>query len=101
MYELSHVLLLADIFENVRNNCTNHYGLDPAWHFSTPGFAWDAALKIATVQLDLLSDPYMLLMIESGFREGIAAISTATLKPATNIFELCSILVRNLNSSRI
>ena len=53
----------------------NHYGLDPAWYFSTPGLAQDAALKMAKVQLELLNDPNMLLMIESGTREGIATIS--------------------------
>ena len=34
----------------------NHYGLDPAWYFSTLGLACDAVLKITMVQLDLLSD---------------------------------------------
>ena len=53
----------------------NHYGLDQAWYFSAPGLAWDATLKITNVQLELLSDPDMLLMIESGFRGGIATIS--------------------------
>ena len=56
----------------------NHYRLDPAWYFSAPGLAWDAALtalKITKVQLELLSDPDMLLMIESGIRGGIATIS--------------------------
>ena len=47
-----------------------HYGLDLAWYFSAPGLAWDAALKITKIQLELLSDPDMLLMIESGIREG-------------------------------
>ena len=51
----------------------NHYGLDPAWYFSA--LAWDAALKITKVQLELLSDPDMLLTIESGIRGGIATIS--------------------------
>ena len=49
--------------------------LDPAWYFSAPGLAWDAVLKITKVRLELLSDPDMLLMIESGIREGIATIS--------------------------
>ena len=53
----------------------NHYGMDPAWYFSTPGLAWDAALKITKVLLDLLSDSEMLLMIDSGIRGRIATIS--------------------------
>ena len=53
----------------------SHYGLDPALYFSAPGLAWDATLKITQVRLELLSDPDMLLMIESGIRGGIATIS--------------------------
>ena len=53
LYNLSDVLLLADIFENFKRNiCMNHYGLDPAWYFSAPGPFCDAALKITNVQLD-------------------------------------------------
>ena len=52
----------------------NHYGFNPAWYFSVPGLAWDAALKITKVQLELLSNPDM-LMIESGIRGRIATIS--------------------------
>ena len=52
----------------------NHYGMDPAWYFSAPGLDWDATLKIAKVELELLSDSDMLLMIKSGIRGGIAAI---------------------------
>ena len=72
LYNLSDVLLLADVFENI---CMNHYGLDSAGYVSVPGLAWDAALKIIKVQLELLSDLDMLLMIESGIRGGIATIS--------------------------
>ena len=42
LYNLSDVLLLADIFLNFRIICMNHYGLDPAWCFSAPSLAWDA-----------------------------------------------------------
>ena len=65
----------ADVFENFRNICMNHYGLDPAWYFSAPGLAWDAALKITKIELKLLSDLDMLLMIESSIRGEIAIIS--------------------------
>ena len=54
-----YYLLLADVFENFRNICMNHCRLDPAWHFSAPGLAWKAALKITKVQLDLLRDSDM------------------------------------------
>ena len=53
LYNLSEVLLLADIFENFTSICMNHYGLDPALCFSAPGLAWDATLKITKVQLEL------------------------------------------------
>ena len=46
-----------------------------SWYFSAPGLGWDATLKITKVQLELFSDPDMLLMIESGIRGGIATIS--------------------------
>ena len=49
--------------------------MDPAWYFRAPRLAWDAALKITKIQLELLSDPDMLLMIASGVRGGIATIS--------------------------
>ena len=75
LYNLADVLLLADIFENFGSICMNHYGLDPAWYFSAPSLAWDATLKITKIQLELLCDPDMLLMIESGIRAGIATIS--------------------------
>ena len=53
LYNLSDVLLLADIFENFRSICMNHYELDPAWYFSAPGLAGNATLKITKVQLEL------------------------------------------------
>ena len=46
-----------------------------SWYFSAPGLAWDPALKITKVQLELLSDSDLLLMIECGIRGGIAKIS--------------------------
>ncbi|XP_065667913.1 uncharacterized protein LOC136088164 [Hydra vulgaris] len=45
LYNVSDVLLLADVFENFRDVCMNCYKLDPAWYYTSPGLAWDAALK--------------------------------------------------------
>ena len=69
------VLLLSDVFENFTNICCKHYNLDPAHYFTAPGLAWDAALIVTEVKLELLSDPDMLLMIERGIRGGVSTIS--------------------------
>jgi len=75
LYNVSDVLLLADIFENFRDVCMDNYKLDPAWYFTSPGLAWDAALKLTGVELKVLSDYDMLLMIKDGIKGGISTIS--------------------------
>ena len=70
LYVRSDTLLLADVFENIRNTCLNNYELDPAHFVSLPGLAWQACLKKTNVELELITDYDMLLMIEDGIREG-------------------------------
>ena len=76
LYNKADVLLLADVFENFRDICIKNYKLDPAHYYTAPGLAWDAALKVTKVELELLSDIDMLLMVEKGIREGVSMIST-------------------------
>ena len=75
LYHETDVLLLADVFENFRNLCLKIYGLDPVYYYTAPGLAWDACLKMTNINLELLSDPNMLLMFEKGIRGGISIIS--------------------------
>ena len=60
--------LLADVFDNFRNKCIDIYELDPAHFSSVTGLAWQACLKKTKVKLELLTDIYMLIMVEKGIR---------------------------------
>ena len=71
---LTNVLLLADVFENFRGVCLQHYSLDPAHNYTSPGLSWNTALKMTDVELDLLTDIDQHLFIEEGIRGGVAMI---------------------------
>ena len=66
LYVQSDTSLLADVFENFRDNCTEKYELDPVHFLSAPGLAWKACLKKTKVELELLTDNDILLMFEEG-----------------------------------
>ena len=72
-YLKSDTVILADVFKNFRKMCLKIYELDPVKFISAPGLAWQAALKKAKVNLELLIDINMLLIIEKDIREGICA----------------------------
>ena len=71
LYVQSDTILLADVFESLRNLCLNTYKLDPAYFLSLPGLAWQASLKHSGIKLELISDIDMLLMLGEGIRGGI------------------------------
>ena len=73
MYLRSDVLLLADVFENLRKMCFEIYELDPIKFISGPGLTWQAALKRIQVELDLFTDDDMVLMIKKGIKGGICS----------------------------
>ena len=71
LYVQSDTLLLADVFENFRDMSLKEYELDPAHFLLLPGLAWQACLKKANMELELLTDYEMLLMVEKRIRGGI------------------------------
>ena len=75
LYLKTDVLLLADIFEEFRAVCLQHYGLDPAHYISAPQLSWDAMLKLTNQSLELISDPEMFRTIDPGIRGGVSMIT--------------------------
>jgi len=75
LYLKTDVLLLADVFENFRKVCMQHYGLDPAHYATLPSYGWDICLKLSKVKLELITDEKMYEMFEKGIRGGISVIS--------------------------
>ena len=52
----------------------SNFHLEPLAYFSTPGFAFDAALKFSGVKLELMDNEAMYGMIEHGIRGGVSQI---------------------------
>ena len=71
LYVRNDTAQLAYVFENFRDKCLEIYRIDAAHFLSAPGLAWQACLKKAGVELDLLTENYMLLMFEEGIRGGM------------------------------
>ena len=89
------MLLLADVFENFRDVCLQHYGLDPAHNNTSPGLSWQAALKMVDVELDLLTDIDQHLFIEEGIRGGVVMISHRYARANAPGMENCDASKRN------
>ena len=62
------VLLLADVFEKIRNNSLNNYRLCSRHHLSEPGLSWDAMLNMTKVELELIPDPDMRFQMDRSKR---------------------------------
>ena len=71
LYLKTDVLLLTDVFENFRDMCLSYYGLDPAYYYTLPNFAFDAMLKLTGIEIDLVYNQEMYEMIEAGLRGGM------------------------------
>ena len=73
-YLLTDVFLLANVFENFRGLCFQHYGHDPAHNYTSLGLSWQAALKMTNLELEFLTDIDQHLFIEVEIRGGVAMI---------------------------
>ena len=70
------VLLITDFFEKFRRTCLSYYKLDPVHYYTTPGLAWDAALRMSKVNLELITDKDIYNIIDTSIRGEVSTIST-------------------------
>ena len=65
------MLLLADVFEKIRNNNLKNSGLFPSNYLNALALMWDAMLNMAKVEFELISDLDMHIFFEKGMRGGV------------------------------
>ena len=63
-------------FEMFRATCLAHYSLDDVYYYTAPGLAWDAALRMTHVSVELITDINMYHFIENSIRGRISMITT-------------------------
>ena len=82
LYLITDVVLLADVILAFQKVCRSNYGIDPLHSYTTPGFGWQALLKMTDVELELLSEEQkdMYLFFEAAKRGGLSTISHRYLK---------------------
>lgn len=82
LYLITDVLLLADVILAFQKVCYANYGIDPLHSYTTPGFGWQALLKMSKPDLDLLSEEQkeLYLLFEAAKRGGLSVISHRYLK---------------------
>ena len=67
LYLKCDALLLADIFEKIRNNSFKNYGLCPSYYLSAPTLSWDAMLNMTKVELECIPDTDMHIFFEKRY----------------------------------
>ena len=75
LYLECDVLLLADVFQKIRNSSLKNYGLSLSHYLSAPALSWDGMLNMTKVELELISDADSYLFFEKGMKGGVTCIS--------------------------
>ena len=83
LYLMMDTLLLADVLMRYRRDGFRKYGLDPAHYLTTPGYSWDALLRMTKIKLELLTDYDMHMFIEKSMRGGISTVGGKRFARAT------------------
>jgi len=74
-YMVLDVLISADLFRKFRHTMYYTHGLDYLHFPSLPSLTLQIALKITSIELELIEDSKIYLMIESGIRRGLSYVA--------------------------
>jgi hypothetical protein len=74
------VLLLAECFLSFRREVMDEFGLDPCHYISLPQLCFDCMLRKTGAAIELMTDPDMIMTLESGIRGGVSFIGTRHVK---------------------
>ena len=75
LYCSADVELLAILLKKFVKICMTDFGVDPTKSYTSPGFFWQAMLKMTGVKLELLTDPTKYTFFEKSIRGGVSVIS--------------------------
>ena len=84
-YLKCEVLLLADAFEEFRNNSLKNYGLFPSHYLSAKALSWDAMLNITKVEIELIPDPDIYISLKKAREVEFLIFLIDMVKTAINI----------------
>ena len=75
------------IFLKILNVNVWKHNLDPFHYYTSAGLTFDAMLELTKIELELLTDPEMLLFIESAIRSDVSECSNRYAKANNRYME--------------
>ena len=101
MYLKWGVLLLANVFEKIKNNSLKSYGLCQRYYLSAPALSYTSVHSMTKVKVEIISDATMYLFFKIRWRKKVPkrvkktlyklmdnAVSGKTMKNWRNIIEV-------------
>ena len=74
LYLIFDVLLLADVFEKIKNRSVKNYWLSSSHFLSAPALRWDRMLGVTKAELDLILDFDIYLFLSKETRAGVSYV---------------------------
>ena len=71
LYLKTDICHLSDVFQKFSNFAYEKYNLDPRHSYTLLGFSWQSMLKMAKIELELISDSDIYLFLMDTIRGGI------------------------------